>query len=104
MLFEHMFESLVMSRNYGATPRSLVRVRVDDRGFPTQFGWRGRRYVVVAVLLTWLESSAWWRRNSYESRDWRVWRVEAAADRSESLGVYDISTSDDRWFVRRVMD
>jgi hypothetical protein len=104
MLFEQMFERLVMSRNYGASTRSLVQVRTDTDGLPKGFSWRGRKYVVLAILFTWLEAAPWWRT----ARQWQVWRVEATQvtqkDSGIAAGVYDIATSDQRWFVRRVMD
>jgi hypothetical protein len=104
MLFEQMFERLVMSRNYGANTRSLAQVRTDTDGLPKGFSWRGRKYEVLAILFTWLEAAPWWRT----TRQWQVWRVEAdqvtQKDSGTSAGVYDIATSDQRWFVRRVMD
>jgi len=38
-----------------------VRRRDDE---PTQFLWRGRLYVVRAVLARWTESGGWWRAAS----------------------------------------
>ena len=106
MLFEQMFERLVMSHNYGANTRSLVQVRTDSDGLPKGFSWRGRKYVVLAILFSWLEAAPWWRTR--QTREWQVWRVEATQvtqkDSGISAGVYDIATSDQRWFVRRVMD
>ena len=101
-----MFERLVMSHNYGANTRSLVQVRTDSDGLPKGFSWRGRKYVVLAILFSWLEAAPWWRTR--QTREWQVWRVEATQvtqkDSGISAGVYDIATSDQRWFVRRVMD
>ncbi len=96
---------------------------------PHQFLWRGRLYVVRAVLAHWIELGTWWagpgsrRRRpapvgagvaqdrgaaeSVEAADAReperrsvafdvgavereVWRVEARAGRSSSVGVYDL--------------
>ena len=54
---------------------------------PTQFLWRGRLYVVRAVLAHWIELGAWWagpgsrRRRPVPvgapagSRRWRSWRL-----------------------------
>jgi hypothetical protein len=33
--------------------------RRDDQ--PAEFRWRGRRYVIRAVLASWVETGAWWR-------------------------------------------
>ena len=123
-----MFERLVMSRNYGASSKSLVYVNTDTDGAPNWFSWRGRRYVVLAILFSWLESAPWWRTR--QTREWQVWRIEAADQAAQNnlamqdssardmdmpnsgardmdtpnSGVYDLATSDQRWFIRRVMD
>lgn len=107
-----------MSRNYGANSKSLAYVSTNTDGAPNWFSWRGRRYVVLAILFSWLESAPWWRTR--QTREWQVWRIEAvdqAAQKNSAAqssgacdtdthnsGVYDIATSDQRWFVRRVMD
>jgi hypothetical protein len=98
-----MFERLVMSRNYGASSKSLAYVSTDIDGAPNWFSWRGRRYVVLAILFSWLESAPWWR--TCQTREWQVWRIEATDQASQNNpGVYDLATSDQRWFIRRVMD
>ena len=113
MLFEQMFERLVMSRNYGTSSKSLAYVNTDTNGAPNWFSWRGRRYVVLAILFSWLESAPWWRTR--QTREWQVWRIEAADQASQNdsgprgmgthnSGVYDLATSDQRWFIRCVMD
>jgi hypothetical protein len=123
MLFEQMFERLDMSRNYGASSKSLAYVSTNADGAPNWFSWRGRRYVVLAILFSWLEAAPWWRTR--QSREWQVWRIEAADQAMQNnsgardmdtpysgacdmdtpySGVYDIATSDQRWFIRRVMD
>ena len=93
-----------MSRNYGASSKSLAHVNTDTDGAPNWFSWRGRRYVVLAILFSWLEAAPWWRTR--QTREWQVWRIEAAdqATQNNSAGVYDIANSDQRWFIRRVMD
>ena len=126
MLFEQMFERLKMAHSYRT--QQVTDVAVDDSGVPTKFAWRGRKYVVLSVLLTWLESAAWWKAGS---RDYSVWRVEASSASSAQCssatssnasscvqsrvtsqampdtpasGVYDIAQSNTSWFIRRVMD
>ena len=123
MLFEQMFERLDMSRNYGASSKSLAYVNTDTDGAPNWFSWRGRRYVVLAILFSWLEAAPWWRTR--QTREWQVWRIEAADQATQNnsgaydmgtpnsgacdtdtpnSGVYDLANSDQRWFIRRVMD
>ena len=123
-----MFERLVMSRNYGANSKSLAHVSTNADGAPNWFSWRGRRYVVLAILFSWLESDPWWRTR--QTREWQVWRIEAADQATQNnsatqnsgardmdtpysgacdmdtpySGVYDLATSDQRWFIRRVLD
>lgn len=113
-----MFERLDMSRNYGASSKSLAYVSTNADGAPNWFSWRGRRYVVLTILFSWLESAPWWRVR--QTREWQVWRIEAADQATQKnstaqisgacdmdtpySGVYDIATSDQRWFIRRVMD
>lgn len=92
-----------MSRNYGVNAKSLAKVRTDVSGLPKSFGWRGRSYVVLTILFTWLESAPWWRTR--QTREWQVWRVEAIDQSAQkNSGVYDIATSEERWFVNRVLD
>ncbi len=101
-----------MSRTY-ADP---IDVRREERrppgGRPEQFLWRGRLYVVRAVVAHWIESSAWWggSRRALEGaippHEHEVWRVEAQAGRSDSAGVYDLrrDTGADVWVLARAMD
>ena len=63
---------------------------------PDAFVWRGRLYVVRAVLDHWQERRAWWR-DAREGRDVltdarerQVWRVEASPGRLAGVGVYDL--------------
>jgi hypothetical protein len=87
---------------------------------PAAFAWRGRRYLVRAVLARWTETGTWWRgaalavtrgadgRLDDEPQQW--WRVEADSGRLAELsagpGVYDLcfEESRSRWSLRRVMD
>ncbi len=79
---------------------------------PAQFLWRGRLYVVRAVLAHWIESSAWWggSRRALEgaipAHEHEVWRVEAQSGRSDSTGIYDLrwDVAADRWVLSRAMD
>ncbi len=101
-----------MSRTYA----DLIDVRRDGRcppdGSPRQFLWRGRLYVVRAVVAHWIESSAWWggSRRALEGaippHEHEVWRVEAQAGRSDSAGVYDLRRDMDAdvWVLARAMD
>lgn len=64
---------------------------------PLAFRWRGRRYVVGAVLAHWVETGAWWRRVASrpssgfdelpDPERW-LWRVEAC--RGAQTGVFDL--------------
>ncbi len=96
--------------------------RHDDQ--PAQFLWRGRLYVVRAVLARWTESGGWWRNAAVQAvssgdargasvgpagvdddeQDW--FRVEAGAGRAAGTGVYDLcfSWSTGRWALARVLD
>jgi hypothetical protein len=93
-----------------------VEVRRRDDA-PEQFLWRGRLYLVQAVLARWTESGGWWRGDVTPvldgslddgERDW--WRVEAGSGRLEALsagtGVYDLCFDWSRgaWSLARVMD
>lgn len=75
---------------------SLTPVASDSTA-PLAFRWRGRRYVVGAVLAHWVETGAWWRRAAPQSTSgsgevldperW-LWRVEAC--RGAQTGVFDL--------------
>ena len=89
---------------------------------PEAFIWRGRLYVVRAVLAHWRERRAWWRDalDADEaqvrpgetlvaaSREQHVWRVEASPGWSFAPGVYDLAHDEllhgDRWSLVRVAD
>ena len=76
-----------------------VRRRDED---PAEFLWRGRLYVVRAVLAHWVETRAWWQDAatsgssalapdpSVLGAEREVWRVEASAGRVHGTGVYDV--------------
>ncbi|GAC1440431.1 MAG: hypothetical protein NVSMB55_05090 [Mycobacteriales bacterium] len=102
-----------------------VEVRRRD-DVPEQFLWRGRLYVVRAVLARWTESGGWWRGAAVRALaageqgggidasiddgecDW--WRVEADSGRLAALaagpGVYDLCFDWSRgaWSLARVLD
>lgn len=98
-----------------------VEVRRREEA-PEQFLWRGRLYVVRAVLARWTESGGWWRGGSARGsasdtepavladreRDW--WRVEADSGRLAALsagpGIYDLcfDWSGGAWSLARVLD
>lgn len=112
--------------------RRAERIEVRRRDdIPEQFLWRGRLYVVRAVLACWTESGGWWRGAGVRAlgdgeqpdgerpgviddseRDW--WRVEADSGRlasfddsaSAGTGVYDLCFDWSRgaWSLARVLD
>lgn len=78
-------------------------VDVHAQEAPISFVWRGRLYVVRAVLDRWFERSAWWRYvldGAERSEDQgilaeealqdEVFRVEASPGRAFGVGVYDL--------------
>ena len=115
----------------GARRPDPIEVRRRD-DVPEQFLWRGRLYVVRAVLARWTESGGWWRGAAVRAlsdegqpdegqpdggpsasiddgeRDW--WRVEADSGRLAALsagtGVYDLCFDWSRgaWSLARVLD
>ena len=70
--------AVFLARHYAAVTDVERR---DDA--PAAFTWRGRRYVVRAVLDHWWETAAWWvddAAGGVVGDDERErWRVEAAA-------------------------
>lgn len=98
---------------------------VADGTAPLAFRWRGRRYVVGAVLAHWVETGAWWRRSTPEPppsqtpsqspgvpdpERW-LWRVEAC--RGAQTGVFDLCLEVDdrlsepdpkRWSLHAIYD
>ena len=82
-----------------------VEVRHGASGEPEVFRWRGRRYVVQAVLATWVEALPWWVDQGYGQR--YVWRVEALS-RTGTSGVYDLFQISRgpgcQWGLDRVID
>jgi hypothetical protein len=87
-------------------------VRQHGSGPPEQFLWRGRLYVVRAVLSHWLESASWWggSRRALEGaippHEQEVWRVEAQPGRSSQPGIYDLCRDSvtDQWVLTRSLD
>jgi hypothetical protein len=79
---------------------------------PIQFLWRGRLYVVRAVMGHWIESSTWWggsRRileGAIPAHEHEIWRVEAQSGRGASAGVYDLcrDVTADSWVLTRSLD
>jgi hypothetical protein len=96
-----------MTRRVGESIEVRVAGEPDD--VPMSFLWRGRLYVVRAVLGHWRERREWWAAAAARAlhgdgcapapgatgataleheRD--VWRVEASAGRTFGNGVYDL--------------
>jgi hypothetical protein len=81
---------------------------------PEAFVWRGRLYVVRAVLDRWQERRPWWRDARErdggsdvltDARERQVWRVEASAGRLCGVGVYDLGADHgSQWRLLRVAD
>ena len=104
-----------MSRRYRSEPIEAV---VGEDGAPVRFRWRGRRYVVRAVMATWVESVPWWPRETRGGRgsgQRDAWRVEAAAA-TGVVGVYELyrihgrpgadaaAVDIESWVLLRVLD
>lgn len=87
-------------------------------GTPEQFIWRGRLYVVRAVVDHWREPRPWWRDLTDgtathlapydplapENLEHQVWRVEATPGRTTPPGVYDLRHTPDGWRLDRLAD
>jgi hypothetical protein len=89
----------------------------DPLAGPEAFVWRGRLYVVRAVLDRWQERRPWWRDAREQgsgdvltdARERQVWRVEASAGRCAGVGVYDLGADPQgpgtsHWRLLRVAD
>jgi hypothetical protein len=84
-------------------------VEVEHRdGEPTQFRWRGRRYVVRAVLDHWVATGAWWDDPAarLDDDECEFWRLEAANGRTGPPIVVDLccAASTAGWSVQQLFD
>lgn len=94
-----------MARRVGESVEVRVAGEPDDA--PMSFLWRGRLYVVRAVLGHWRERREWWAAAAARALhgdesaspsavatalepEQDVWRVEASAGRTFGNGVYDL--------------
>jgi len=111
-----------MGRRYDHPVRDALAVRTTETGCvdrgadapdPAQFVWRGRRYVVQAVLTRWVELHPWWRQRTSEGLPARVdpagrrlWRVEAQEGRTGSRGTYDLAYDEGgrSWTLAHIAD
>lgn len=78
-----------------------IDVVADGAGDPAVFRWRGRRYTVHVVVMSWVEALPWWVDRGCGQRT--VWRVEAVS-RAGMCGVYDLYRVSDNWGLERVID
>ena len=77
--------------------------RGDDA--PAAFVWRGRGYVVRAVLDHWWQTGPWWHGGDGGDDERELWRVEAqAASRSPVVLELCFSWSSAVWTVSSVLD
>lgn len=96
-----------MVRSY-AEPVTVQRR--DDT--PHQLIWRGRLYVVRAVLARWVEAGGWWRSaasgasTALADPDREYWRIEATPGLAAGVVVLDLCFDWDTgtWTVARSMD
>jgi hypothetical protein len=113
-MFEREAEGRPMVRRYD----EVIEVRETSTSGPAVFLWRGRIYAVRSVLGHWRERRAWWLEGATarllgldattpepvdefvnepvdepvtDVLEREIWRVEAGAGRSDTLGVYDLS-------------
>jgi len=116
-----------MARRVGESVEVRVAGEPDDA--PMSFLWRGRLYVVRAVLGHWRERREWWAAAAARAlhgdecgpapggsatldHEQDVWRVEASAGRTFGNGVYDLcrepgndpSSVPDAWRLVQVAD
>lgn len=106
----YRFEPVEVSVRTG--PVRTGSLRAQDAGSagsagraPERFRWRGRGYVVCAVVAQWVEALPWWTGASGQRH---VWRVEAAS-RTGTVGVYDLhcmqrGVGHVRWVMGQVFD
>ncbi len=118
-------EHIEVQAGMGVAGVGVAGVGVLDRGdidcvgdrTPSAFLWRGRLYIVRAVIGHWRERRAWWREaldSDEDDSDTRrgmpaagslegvglncleqeVWRVEASPGRLAGTGVYDLGMND----------
>ncbi len=69
---------------------------------PAIFHWRGRTYLVVAILGHWREDAAYWTAGGIEIPQRDLWRVEAVG--TSGAGVYELVRESGRWLLDRVWD
>ena len=122
-----------IDRGSGSHPVPVPGQISDVMVAGSQFLWRSRIYVIRSVLAHWIESGTWWTsrhqhihkptvdldhqrsitRDVGATERW-VWRVEAAAGSSASIGVYDLACEIDvittarhsqaQWRLARALD
>jgi Family of unknown function (DUF6504) len=93
-----------MSRVYGEP----VEVQTREDGRPVRFGWRGRRYAVIAVQEHWMVNRDWWREPAPvpAQPELQFWRVEASAGKGRPAGTYELrrDIAAGTWTLRRIAD
>jgi hypothetical protein len=114
-------QSVLAGRSLATAPGGVAGAGREDGSAPLAgpeaFVWRGRLYVVRAVLDRWQERRPWWRDAREQgsgdvltdARERQVWRVEASAGRCAGVGVYDLGADPQgldtpHWRLLRVAD
>ena len=103
-------------RRYGEDIEVRAGLVAGDEG-PAQFLWRGRVWLVRALLSSWVTSTPWWRgvdaarvlgceEGWAQSEELQVWRVEAGRGGGHRSGVFDISRSSvtGQWRLETCLD
>lgn len=97
---------------YAAVEQETATVWTTSSGAPERLVWAGRRFVVVAKPIGWVDRTAWWENSprvpvgqAGDLLEQPMWQVQIKALDTGELLIVDLAVTEDRqWSITAIFD